>query len=424
MKYLVRLFTGSARLPRTVWLLVIGRSINQLGAFTLSFLSVALTQEFHASVATAGLLVAVFGAATLPSRLAGGWLADRLGPRATLVTGLALTAVAQLGLAAAPSLGYAVAAVVLLGLAFEIYEPPSQALIAEAVPADVRPAAYGRMSAGLSAAAVASGLIAAAVGAVDVRLLFLIDAITCLACAALMRFTLPARPYGAEETDSGANGAAADLPRARPWRDRRLMALLALGTVFASLFMQLNVTLPLTLLDHGIPASRIGLLAALAALTAVLSQPLLTKGRLADADNFGAMGVGYAVLGLGMLANGLASSLWQFALATVVRSVGELVLMGRTYSLVAAISPPHARGRYFSVYGLCWGFAAVLGPLTGTQLLARFGTVGLWASCAAACGLLAVAQVPMRRLIAASIAPQREGENLAAVDSALGQESQ
>jgi hypothetical protein len=45
-----------------------------------------------------------------------------------------------------------------LGLALEIHEPPSQALIADVVPAPTRPAAYGLLSAGLSAGAASPGL--------------------------------------------------------------------------------------------------------------------------------------------------------------------------------------------------------------------------------------------------------------------------
>jgi hypothetical protein len=40
---LTRLPHVSDRLPRVVWLLVIGRAVNHFGAFTLPFLTVALT---------------------------------------------------------------------------------------------------------------------------------------------------------------------------------------------------------------------------------------------------------------------------------------------------------------------------------------------------------------------------------------------
>jgi MFS family permease len=230
-----------------------------------------------------------------------------------------------------------------------------------------------------------------------------------------MRFTLPERIIRVDEKETGDVSETVSGPsETRPWRDPRLLALLSLGVVFASLYLQLNVTLPLTLADRGIPATRIGLLSTLAAVAVLLGQPLLTKGWLARTDAFGAMSAGYVLLGIGLLANGFASSLWQFALATLLWSTGDLILLGRAYSLVADISPEHARARYFSVYGLCWGVAAVLGPFAGTQLLAEFGPLGLWSACAAACALLAVAQLPMRRLISGNATRSSETKALAA----------
>src|SRR6476619_7122638 len=97
-------------LPSNIWVLVLARAVNRLGAFTLPFLSVTLVASFGASVVQAGYLLAAFGVATIPSRLVGGWLADRWGTRAAIVTGLLATAAAQVALAAAPSLGFAAVA--------------------------------------------------------------------------------------------------------------------------------------------------------------------------------------------------------------------------------------------------------------------------------------------------------------------------
>src|SRR6478752_4416302 len=118
------------RLPREVWVLVVARAVNRLGAFTLPFLAVTLVEAFGASVVQAGWLLSAFGLATIPSRLLGGRLADRFGARTTILVGLLGTALAQLALAAAPSLALAGLAAVALGLVFEVYEPPSQALLA------------------------------------------------------------------------------------------------------------------------------------------------------------------------------------------------------------------------------------------------------------------------------------------------------
>jgi MFS family permease len=109
-----------------------------------------------------------------------------VGTRAAIVTGLLATAGAQLALAAAPSLGFAAVAVVALGLAFEIYEPASQAMVADATDDAQRPVAYGLLAAAMSVAGIVAGLFAALLAEVGLRWLFVVDAATCLGCAALV----------------------------------------------------------------------------------------------------------------------------------------------------------------------------------------------------------------------------------------------
>ena len=184
-------------LPASVWLLVVARAVNRLGAFTLPFLSVTLVAEQGASVAQAGYLLAAFGVATIPSRLLGGRLSDRWGPRATIAVGLVGTAVGQLLVAGARSLTEAAVAVVLLGLAFEVYEPPSQSLVADATSPEDRPVAFGLLFAALAAAGMVAGLLAAVLAGIDLRWLFVADAVTCLACAAIVWWRLPARAVAA-----------------------------------------------------------------------------------------------------------------------------------------------------------------------------------------------------------------------------------
>ena len=76
-----------ASLPHEVRLLLAARVVDRLGGFTLTFLPVLLVAAYGASLRTAGLVGAAFGLATIPSRLLGGRLADRLGRRSTAGAG-------------------------------------------------------------------------------------------------------------------------------------------------------------------------------------------------------------------------------------------------------------------------------------------------------------------------------------------------
>ena len=392
-------------LSPAVWILVTARAVNRIGAFTLPFLGVVLTVEFGASLSQTGLILALFGAATIPSRLLGGQLADRLGRRRTIVLGLTGCAVAQTWIALSHALWSAVLATVLLGLAFEIYEPPSQAMIADVTGPSDRPAAYGLYSAALAAAGVLAGLLAAAISHVDLRWLFVADALTCLACAVLVALTLPTevRRGSAEATASAQPGGATALAeprRATPvsvWRDRRLLLLLASGTVFATIYMQLVIGLPLTLLEQGLPKSGIGFILAISAVTLIVAQRLL---RVQHLDDFRAMTIGYVLLGAGLLVSALAHSLTIFLLAAVLWSLGDLFLLTRYLTQASGLAPEHARGRYLAVFGLSWGIATTIAPLTVTQLLEAAGPKGLWLTSAAVAAVLAVVQPWLRTRLA------------------------
>jgi MFS family permease len=379
-----------------VWLLVAARSVNRLGAFTLPFLSVTLVTTFGASVVDAGYLLAAFGVATIPSRLVGGWVADRWGTRAAIVAGLLATAAAQLAVAAAPSLGFATAAVVALGLAFELYEPASQAMIADATDGEQRPVAYGLLAAAMAVAGMAAGLLAALLAGVGLRWLFVVDAATCLACAALVgrRLTVGSSPRRS---------------RTYAWKDRRLLAMLMAGTAFAVVYLLVGIALPLTVVVRGMPAGDVGLLLTVSAATVALGQPALAAGPVARLDDFAAMTVGYLLLGGGLVAVGLAHHLVPLAAATVLWSLGDLVLLGRATAVVAGLAPVGARGGYLATYGLGWGVAAVVGPLVGTRLLAAGGPVVLWSVLGLVCLGLALVQPLVRREVSGRTPPASAG---------------
>ncbi|MGW5353531.1 MFS transporter [Streptomyces sp. NPDC004031] len=372
-------------LPRAVRVLLLARVVNRLGAFSVPFLAALLTTDFHTGLASAGAVTAAFGLASIPSRLIGGRLADSLGARRTVVLGLTGCALAQLGLAAARSLGTAALAAVALGLAFELYEPPSQALLADLAGAAGRVRAFSLFNAALALGGIGAGLLAALLGRWDLRWLFVADAVSCLLCAALVRFAVPP---GRRTGRTGGPAAAA----VTPWRDRRLLVMLALGTGYALLYLQILTVLPLSLAARGLRTADAGVLFTVSAVTVVCGQPLLRLRRVAALPAHTALVAGHLLLAAGLLGYAAAHGLPGAAAATVPCGLGELLVMGRAYALVADLAPAAATGRYLAVFGTCWGFAGVAAPLLGTQLLARTGPGPLWSAMAALALALAAAQ--------------------------------
>lgn len=382
-------FTSDVRsatppLPRIVRLLVAARAVNRLAAFSLPFLGLLLVEYFGWTTAAVGWTLTAFGVATIPSRLLGGRLADALGRRTTLVAGLLGCAVSQLILSVAGTTWSVLTGVVLLGLCFEIYEPPSQALLADHVPVADQPRAYGLMAAAMAGSAVLAGALAALLSGWDLRLLFVADAASCTTCALIVRLALPAEPRRIRSTRDEAG-----LPSS-PWHDPRLLTLLGLQTLFAMVYLQSTIALPLSLVERGLGPWTLGVLLATSAATIVVGQPLLRLRRLRTATRAQVLTAGYLLLALGLLGYAVSTGLAAFVAATIVAGLGDLLLMGHLITTVAAIAPAAQRAGYLAVFGLSWGFASVLAPAVGTGLLAAVGVTATWTVLAVLSGGLAL----------------------------------
>jgi MFS family permease len=397
-----------------VTVLIAARALNRAGALTLPFLAVLLGRRLHASADQIGVILSGYGLATIPSRLAGGRLADTLGARATIVLGLLATAAAQVAIALSSTLTAAAVSIVGLGLVFEIYEPPTQALLADHTPAADHPAVFGRLAAALAGAGIVAGLVASLLGRADLHWVFLLDAATCVGCAIAVHAAVRPGPsdrlwpaHASVRRPAVEPGLVSRRPSASfgsAFGDRRLLALLGAGTAFAIVYLQTTVVLPLTLAARHRPAADLGLLMTTSAVTIVAGQVVLKRRRW---PRFPASAAGYLLVGAGFAATGLATTRPEFIGATTLWSTGDLILLGRATSIVAGLAPPGERGRYLATYGISWGVAAVVAPLTGTRLLALGGPAAPWIAAAAACMVLASLQPAIGRLVARGPAEPR-----------------
>src|SRR5882757_7585943 len=105
-------------LPRGAWILFFGTFLNKFGTFVLPFLAIYMTR-LGFSAAQAGTAIGAYGVGALAAPSLGGYLADRLGRRKTIVLSMFSGAAAMLCLSQARSFPAIVLSSCLAGLTGE-----------------------------------------------------------------------------------------------------------------------------------------------------------------------------------------------------------------------------------------------------------------------------------------------------------------
>ncbi|MER5862255.1 MFS transporter [Kitasatospora sp. NPDC002040] len=375
----VSLSETAGGLPRQFWWLWISTLVNRIGGFVVPFLALYLTADRGYSAAYAGLVASLFGLGSAIAAIGGGVLTDRIGRRPTLLAAQLGTAVSMAVLGFADGRTAIAVVAFLVGLASNASRPAVSAIIADVVPAEDRTRAYSlnywAINLGFGVSAALAGLIAAH----GYLTLFLLDAVSTLACAVVIFVKIPETKPAATAVDR--SGPKVGLGTVL--RDGRFMAVVGINLLLALIVQQSSSTLAIDMGLAGIPASQYGLVVGLNGLLIVLLQLPLT--RLMEGRNRTALlAVSVLLIGWGFgLTMFAGSSAVFYALTVVVWTVGEMMNAPTMMALVAEHSPARARGRYQGMYSLSWSLAGFLGPLGGGLLLQYGGGTAVWGTCAA-----------------------------------------
>ncbi|MET8976572.1 MFS transporter [Streptomyces sp. NPDC004539] len=368
--------------PKSFWILWSGTLINRFGTMVHPFLALYLTADRGLTATEVGYVLAVLGVGGVFSQPLGGVIADRWGRRVALTGGTVSTGLAMLALGYAQHTAAIVALAFLLGLVTDLFRPASQAIVADLVPAEERPRAFGLLLWAVNLGFSLSMALGGALARDGFQILFWIDALTCAGFGALVWFGVPEEEG---RTARKAEGRGADI-----LRDRVMIAFILIVLLCAFVFMQALTTLPLAMRQDGLPTSSYGFVMALNGLTIVVLQPLLGH-RLGRLDRTHGLVLGMLLMGAGNAATAWVSTTPGYAGAVVLWTVGEVLLTSIGAALVADLAPAHLRGRYNGWYGMAWGVGAFTAPLGGTRLL-EIGAPVLWYACGALCALAAAGQ--------------------------------
>src|SRR5688572_7125033 len=243
-------------LPPTYWLIWTGTLINRLGGFVIPFLTLYLTAQREIPVSTAALMVSFFGAGSFLAQLSGGELTDRLGRRPVMLMSFFVTPIFMVALGLAHDLILISICTFIVGFFTDLYRPAVGAAIADLVPPESRPRAYGynywAVNLGAAVAPLLAGLIAKYF---DYLILFVADALTTAAFGFIVLLGIhETRP--AEARHSSHISLSERLSQLK--RAPILLMFSFITLFFGVIYTQGYVTLPLDMEAHGLGPEQYG----------------------------------------------------------------------------------------------------------------------------------------------------------------------
>ncbi|MFG2785790.1 MFS transporter [Streptomyces prunicolor] len=357
------------RWPPVIWALLIGTFAVRAAGFVYPYLPYRL-DELHLDMAAVSTVLALWGAGWFAGQLLCGWLADRIGRRATLAGAMAVAAAGFPLLAEARTpmaLGMAAA---LSGLVYDAPRPILTAVVADTVPDESgRARITGWRHFAVNLGAAVTGLVGGALAEpVGIPVLFWCNALMCAAFAVVVLRVLPP---SAPERVLGPRGHREAFTDPLLWL-LWLASLLTLVPV-AALFS----VLPMMMAQDGLPPTAYGWTQVASAAAVIVLSPLLNpwlaRRAKRPAPMVGLLGMSGIILGAGMGSAGLVSSAAGYSAAAALSVPGEIVAFVAATDILNRITPPTSRGVYAGIWGTTLATAVLCAPALGGWALAHGG---------------------------------------------------
>jgi MFS family permease len=387
------------RLPRPVQLLQIGGLMNAFGnGLVVPFLLIYLHNERGIGLGVAGLILATNAAVSLVAGPISGTLVDRVGPKTMLTAALAFLTLGFAAYAFVSNPWHGFAASAITGIGNGAFWPAQSTLLAGLTTRQQRSATFAMqrivMNLGIGLGGVTGGFVASE----SFRALFLLDAVTFVAYAAVL--TVFVHDPGVREPRAARTGSYGTVLRHRVFMALMLLNALYIGAGIA----QLEILPAFAKNEAGVSERGIGWLFFINTIVIVLLQLPIT--RLAEGRRrvpfLALIGIVSAAAWLLVPATGLwlssGGAYVLLAVAVSVFALGECLHGAVQPTLVVDLADPKLLGRYMAVSALSWQVGFTVGPAVGGVLLAA-SPAGLWLVMASVLLLGAMATVPLERAL-------------------------
>jgi MFS family permease len=359
-----------------------GRIIQATGfSMALPFLALYLNGQLGVSMTEVGLVLLVSSAIGATGNIVGGEIADKFGRKRIMGLALGGRAVMMILIAAVIAFvsGYLIIAVMITISSFmgSMFEPASNAMVADIVPANRRLDAYGLLRIGANLGWALGPMIGGLLALFSFSFLFLLGGIaTGVVASFLMVMLSESRVPG----ESHERFKIRDMVKIT--QNRQFAAFCVISLFLFIMFGQMSSTFAVYSENQvHISTAEVGYLYAINGLLVVFLQfpiaRLISHYRMCTVIAAGSL---FYAIGYGLV--GFAPDFLFLSLCIFIVTMGEMTVSPSSMNLVANMSPENERGRYMGFYGLfsSYGFAA--GPFVGGVLMDLLigSSVVLWIS--------------------------------------------
>ena len=366
-------------LPADFWVLWSGILVNRIGMLAFPFLSFFLiSRGVPQNVAAAA--VSCWGIGGLTAAFFGGWSADWIGRKFTLLTGLSVSALALFAIPWCQPLFLIYACAFLVGFAFDFQRPAVSAAVADLVPASDRVRAYALNYWAVNIGASIAPLIGGVLATISFHFLFTFDATTSLLYFAIILFFFREPRQHVQRTRRSPFAA---------FGDRRLVLLFSLACFLTGQFFQAYSTLPLVMSQKGLDAGDFSRALVTNGITVVLLSIPISRWLQRWSPAAG-LSIASICTGTGFFLTQFAHTTLEYGVTIFIWTLGEIAIASTTPALISRIAAPGQQGVYQGSYSMSWSFGLLFGPVLGGFTLQTFGEHLLWSGCGAL-GLLAAA---------------------------------
>ncbi len=365
--------------PKKFWLVVAVSFIDRIGGTLLfPFFSLYITQKFGVGMTQAGLVLGLFSISGLFGGMIGGALTDRFGRRKLILFGLVFSAISTLSLGLVNEFRLLFPLAILIGLLSDVAGPAHAAMIADILPEKQRQEGFGILRVVANLSWIIGPTIGGFVADFSFFALFVTDAV--ISCIVAVLFYLLISETKPETTAAQQREGMLETFKGYGvvLRDFSYMAFLFSGMLMGLVYQQMYNSLSVYLRDHhGIQPQGYGFLLTTSAITVILFQFWVTRN-IKYRPPFQMMAFGTLFYMVGFSLFGFVSAYWLFALAIVIITIGEMVIMPTSQALAANFAPVEMRGRYMAVFGLIWMIPATIGPGAAGIILDNYNPNLLW----------------------------------------------